>query len=85
MLSFRIRGGEEAALRFLDALTIPYVAPSLGGVETLVTRPAATSHAGLSHEDRARLGITDDLIRVSVGIEHPDDLLADFASALDRA
>src|SRR5262249_37376753 len=69
MLSFRIKGGEAAALRFLDGVRIPYVAPSLGGVETLVTRPAATSHAGLSAEDRARLGISDDLIRVSVGIE----------------
>jgi cystathionine gamma-synthase/cystathionine gamma-lyase/cystathionine beta-lyase len=85
MLSLRIRGGETAALRFMEALTIPYVAPSLGGVETLVTRPAATSHAGMSPEDRARVGITDDLIRVSVGIEHADDLVADFTSALDRA
>jgi cystathionine beta-lyase/cystathionine gamma-synthase len=82
MLSFRIRGGEAAALRFLEGLSIPYVAPSLGGVETLVTRPAATSHAGMSAEDRARLGITDDLIRVSVGIEDEEDLVSDFVRAL---
>jgi len=82
MLSFRIKGGEAAALRFLEGLSIPYVAPSLGGVETLVTRPAATSHAGMSPEDRARLGITDDLVRVSVGIEHEEDLVADFENAL---
>ena len=82
MLSFRIKGGEAAALRFLEGLSIPYVAPSLGGVETLVTRPAATSHAGMSPEDRARLGITDDLVRVSVGIEHEEDLVADFKNAL---
>jgi cystathionine beta-lyase/cystathionine gamma-synthase len=82
MLSFRIQGGEAAALRFLERLRIPYVAPSLGGVETLVTRPAATSHAGMTAEDRARLGITDDLIRVSVGIEDEEDLVADFANAL---
>jgi cystathionine beta-lyase/cystathionine gamma-synthase len=85
MLSFRIRGGEPATLRFLEALVIPHVAPSLGGVETLVTRPVTTSHAGMSPEDRAKMGITDDLVRVSVGIEDPDDLVADFAQALDRA
>jgi cystathionine beta-lyase/cystathionine gamma-synthase len=82
MLSFRTRGGEAAAIRFLEGVRLPYVAPSLGGVETLVTRPAATSHAGMSPEDRARLGITDDLIRVSVGIEDEEDLIADFVNAL---
>jgi len=85
MFSFRIKGGEPAALRFFQGVTIPYVAPSLGGVETLVTRPAATSHAGMSPEDRARMGITDDLVRVSVGIEDADDLIADFRTALDGA
>lgn len=85
MLSFRVRGGEAAAERFLGGVRIPYVAPSLGGVETLVTRPAATSHAGMSPEDRARSGITDDLVRVSVGIEDSEDLIADFRQALDAA
>ena len=85
MLSFRIKGGEPAARRFLERVRIPYVAPSLGGVETLVTRPAATSHAGMSAEDRARVGITDDLIRVSVGIEDSEDLIADFLGALQAA
>jgi cystathionine beta-lyase/cystathionine gamma-synthase len=85
MLSFRIQGGEAAAERFFGAVKIPYVAPSLGGVETLVTRPAATSHAGMRPEDRARVGITDDLIRVSVGIEDSQDLVADFSQALDVA
>ena len=85
MLSFRIRGGEPAALRFLEGVRIPYVAPSLGGVETLVTRPAATSHAGMTPEDRARVGITDDLVRVSVGIEDQGDLIEDFERALDGA
>ena len=56
--------------------------PSLGGVETLVTRPATTSHAGLTGEERARAGVTDSLIRVSVGIETAADLVADFTQAL---
>jgi cystathionine gamma-synthase/cystathionine gamma-lyase/cystathionine beta-lyase len=84
MLSMRLRGGEAAAQTFLDAVRLPYVAPSLGGVETLITRPATTSHAGMSPEDRERLGITDDLIRVSCGIEGTQDLIADFDQALAK-
>ena len=84
MLSFRLAGGVEAAEVLLAALRLPAVAPSLGGVETLITRPAATSHAGMSPEDRAAAGITDDLIRLSVGIEDEEDLRADFAQALDK-
>ncbi len=83
MLSLRLHDGAEAAERFLDRLRIAYVAPSLGGVETLVTRPVTTSHAGMSREDRELLGITDDLVRVSCGIESADDLIRDFAEALE--
>lgn len=82
VLSFEVHGGVEAADRFLQRVTLPIVAPSLGGVETLVTRPATTSHAGLSPQERQRLGISDHLIRVSVGIEATEDLLEDFAQAL---
>ena len=85
MLSFRLRGGAPAAAGLLDAVTLPYVAPSLGGVETLITRPATTSHAGMSPQDRERLGITDDLVRLSCGIEGADDLIADFDRALAKA
>ena len=85
MLSLRLHGGERAAQALMDAVTLAYVAPSLGGVETLVTRPAATSHAGMSREDRDRLGITADLIRVSSGIEGTQDLIGDFVQALDTA
>jgi cystathionine gamma-synthase/cystathionine gamma-lyase/cystathionine beta-lyase len=85
MLSLRLHGGEQAAQALLDAVTLAYVAPSLGGVETLVTRPAATSHAGMSLQDRDRLGITADLIRISSGIEGTQDLVGDFARALDKA
>lgn len=82
MLSFELQGGVEAAERFMRHTTLPVIAPSLGGVETLMTRPATTSHAGLSSAERRKLGITDSLVRVSVGIENTDDLLEDFAQAL---
>lgn len=82
MLSFEVRGGVEAAERFMRKTTLPIIAPSLGGIETLMTRPATTSHAGMSVEDRQRLGITDGLIRLSVGIEATEDLIEDFDRAL---
>jgi cystathionine gamma-synthase/cystathionine gamma-lyase/cystathionine beta-lyase len=82
VFSFRPAGGVEAAEALLKGLRIPYVAPSLGGVESLVTRPAITSHAGMSAEERAAEGIHDDLVRFSTGVEAADDLIADFARAL---
>jgi len=82
MLSFELRGGIKAAERLLERIAIPIVAPSLGGVETLITRPAITSHSGMSREDRLALGISDDLIRLSVGIEAAEDLIEDFDQAL---
>ncbi len=85
MLSFELNGGLETAERFMAALTIPIIAPSLGGVESLITRPAATSHSGMSAADRARAGISDALIRVSVGLEGTDDLIEDLSAALDQA
>jgi cystathionine beta-lyase/cystathionine gamma-synthase len=85
MLSLRLHGGEQAAQALLDAVTLAYSAPSLGGVESLVTRPAITSHAGMSAEDRDRIGITSDLIRISAGIEGTQDLIDDYAQALDKA
>ena len=85
MLSLRLHGGEQAAQALVDAVTLAYAPPSLGGVETLITRPAATSHAGMSPGDRERLGITADLVRISSGIEGTQDLIGDFARALDKA
>ena len=85
MLSFELEGDLEATLRFMGSLTIPLQAPSLGGVETLVTRPATTSHLGMSKAERQKLGITDRLVRLSVGIEATEDLLADFDQALSRS
>lgn len=82
MLSFELTGGLEASNRFIKKVKLPIVAPSLGGVETLVTLPAMTSHSGMSGEERLQLGITDSLIRLSVGIENVDDLMEDFEQAL---
>jgi cystathionine beta-lyase/cystathionine gamma-synthase len=85
MLSFELHGGASAAEELLRALQLGTVAPSLGGPETLVTRPAATSHLGMKPEDRARLGISDSLIRVSVGFEAVEEIIADFEQALVAA
>lgn len=85
MLSIRLHGGASTADNLLDALQIPTNAPSLGGVETLVTQPVKTSHAGMRPEDRERIGVTDDLVRISVGIESAEDLIEDFAQALEAA
>ena len=84
MLSLRLKAGVEGARNLIAALRIPYFAPSLGGVETLITQPAMTSHAGMKREDRERLGVTDDLVRVSCGIESADDLLEDFRQAIEK-
>jgi len=83
MMSFELRGGTDAAIRFIKSVTIPIAAPSLGGVETLITTPSTTAHSGMSSEDRHRLGITDGLIRLSVGIESPEDIIEDFQMALE--
>ncbi len=82
VLSFEVAGGGDAARRFVREVEIPIPGPSLGGVDTLVTRPVATSHALLTEEERQRLGIGDNLVRVSVGIEDVGDLIRDFEGAL---
>jgi methionine-gamma-lyase len=80
--AFSVRGGEAEAFRFLDALQVIKLAVSLGGTESLISHPASTTHSGVPKDTRDRLGITDALIRISVGIEHPDDLIADLDQAL---
>jgi len=82
MLSFELNDGVQAAERFIQNTTLPISAPSLGGVESLITRPAITSHSGMSSEDRQAMGISDSLIRLSVGIEATEDLIEDFDQAL---
>ncbi|MEK7727622.1 MAG: aminotransferase class I/II-fold pyridoxal phosphate-dependent enzyme [candidate division KSB1 bacterium] len=83
VLSFELHGDLEATERCMTHLQLPLIAPSLGGVETLVTRPATTSHAGMPRVERERIGISDKLVRVSVGIEATEDVLADFKQALN--
>jgi cystathionine beta-lyase/cystathionine gamma-synthase len=82
MLSFELQGGVELAERFIRNTTIPICAPSLGGVESLITRPVTTSHACLSPEECKEVGISESLIRLSVGLEATADILADFDQAL---
>ncbi|MGB8951156.1 MAG: aminotransferase class I/II-fold pyridoxal phosphate-dependent enzyme [Candidatus Aminicenantales bacterium] len=84
MLSFEVKGGVKAAEKFIQSVAIPVNAPSLGGVETLLTRPASTSHLGMSPEDRRTLGISDSLIRLSVGIEAVEDLMEDLDMSLRK-
>jgi cystathionine beta-lyase/cystathionine gamma-synthase len=85
MLSFEITGGADAADRFMAHTTLPIIAPSLGGAETLLTRPALTSHAGMDPERRRSAGISDGLIRMSVGLESPDEIVDDVLQALETA
>jgi cystathionine beta-lyase/cystathionine gamma-synthase len=85
MLALELSGGGEAADRFVRALRLVTYATSLGGVDTLLSEPRYTSHASLSSEQRAALGIPDGFLRISVGIEDVDDLVADLAQALAAA
>ncbi|WP_394662062.1 cystathionine gamma-synthase family protein [uncultured Pantoea sp.] len=83
--SFDIQGGEPAAFRFLNALTLFKLAVSLGGTESLASHPASTTHSGVPLAVRQRIGISDATVRLSIGIEHPDDLIADISQALEAA
>ena len=85
MLSLELEGGEEAVRAFVEGLRYFTLAESLGGVESLVAHPATMTHVAMTAEARAAAGISDGLVRLSVGIEHADDLVADLAAALDRA
>jgi len=85
MLSFEIAGGRAAGVRFVESVEVATLAVSLGGTETLVQHPASMTHGPLTDAERKTSGITDGLIRVSVGLEHVDDLIADFAQALKKA
>ena len=80
--SLYLKGGERESFAFLDALKIAHLAVSLGGTETLASCPAAMTHLSVPSERKAALGITDNLVRISIGVEDPDDLIADFDQAL---
>ncbi len=80
-----VQGGLERARRFLDSVELLSHSPNLGDTRSIVTHPASTTHSKLSEAERLQVGITPGLIRISVGLEHPDDLVADIQGALDRS
>jgi len=83
MISFEVAGGEEQVRLFVEALEYFSLAESLGGVESLVAHPATMTHASMDEAARAQAGISNQLIRLSIGLEGPQDLLADLQEALD--
>jgi O-succinylhomoserine sulfhydrylase len=85
MISFEVQGGKRGAFDFLRALEVVKISNNLGDAKSLVTHPATTTHQRLKEEERAALDITDGLVRLSVGLEDPDDLAADLAQALSHA
>jgi cystathionine gamma-synthase len=84
VISFEVKGGLPAGSRVVDGVRIPIIAPSLGGVESLIEQPALMSYYEMSTEERLEVGIKDNLIRLALGIEDADDLIADLGQALDR-
>jgi methionine-gamma-lyase len=80
--SLYLKGGEREAFAFLDGLKIANLAVSLGGTETLASAPAAMTHLSVPEERKAALGISDNLVRISIGVEKAEDLIADFENAL---
>jgi methionine-gamma-lyase len=80
--SIVLDGGREMAFRFINALTLFKSAVSLGGTESLICHPASTTHSGVPADVRAQVGVTEGLIRMSIGLEHEDDLIADLENAL---
>jgi len=84
VLSFTVKGGRDETFRFIDALKIPYISPSLGGTESLVLHVAAMAYSDLKPEECAKEGIPQNLVRFAVGIEDPEDLITDLAQALKQ-
>jgi methionine-gamma-lyase len=84
LISLRLRGGEREAFAFLDHLKVFHLAVSLGSTESLAQHPATMTHSGLTPEDKLLGGVTDDLVRLSIGIENPEDLIWDLGQALDQ-
>ena len=84
MISFEIVGGEAEAFRFLNALKLIKLAVSLGSTESLAEHPATMTHADMPKDTQRAFGITDALIRLSIGVEHPEDLVLDLKQALDK-
>ena len=85
ILSFGIRGGREAGAKFIDALKLAVRLVNIGDAKTLACHPATTTHRQLSPEEAAKAGVSDDMVRLSIGIEHVDDIIADLDQALVAA
>ena len=83
LVAFEIKGGKKAAFRFQDALKLVRISNNLGDAKSLITHPATTTHQRLTPAQRAEIGVTDGLVRLSVGLEHPDDIVEDVLGALD--
>lgn len=83
MVSFAVHGGEGEAFRFLNALRLFKLAVSLGGTESLAEHPASMTHSDIPPDERTRMGIGENMVRLSIGVEHPEDLIADLSQALD--
>jgi O-succinylhomoserine sulfhydrylase len=84
LLALEVKGGKAAAFRFADALQIVQISNNFGDAKSIVTHPATTTHQRFSPEARAAMGISDGLLRISIGLEHPDDLAWDMSQALDE-
>jgi O-succinylhomoserine sulfhydrylase len=85
LVSFELKGGMRRAHRFIDSLHLVSITSNLGDTRTIITHPATTTHAKLTANERKESGITDGMIRVSVGLEHIDDLIADFNQAIIKS
>jgi O-succinylhomoserine sulfhydrylase len=83
LVAFEVKGGKEGAFRFQDALSLVRISNNLGDAKSLITHPATTTHQRLTPAQRAEVGVTDGLVRLSCGLEHPDDLVEDVLGALD--
>jgi cystathionine gamma-synthase len=84
VVSFDVDGDLAQTLKFIDHLRVPYIGPSLGGVESMVSHPATVSYYELSREERLEAGILDELVRYAVGVEDPEDLIEDLKQALSK-
>ena len=85
LMAFEVKGGKEARLPLQDALQLVRISNNLGDAKSLITHPATTTHQRITPQARADLGITDGFLRLSVGLEHQDDIIEDLSLALDQA
>jgi len=85
LLGFELKGGRDAGRRFIDSLQMFYHVANIGDARSLAIHPASTTHSQLTPEEQLQTGVTDGYVRLSLGIEHQDDIVADLTQALDKA